>query len=69
MTVGYKTVLSVVTDQDLAEATISRAAALAEGFDAHLDVMAFGVDRTQTGYYYAGANAMVLQETLNRATA
>ena len=27
----------------------------------------FGVDRSQTGYYYAGANAMVLQETINRA--
>ncbi|MBS0125293.1 universal stress protein [Thetidibacter halocola] len=69
MTTGYKTLLSVVTDSALAQSTVERAAALAEGFDAHLDVLSFGVDRTQTGYYYAGANAMVLQETLSRATA
>ena len=28
-----------------------------------------GVDRSQTGYYYAGANALIVQETLNRANA
>lgn len=69
MTVGYKTILSVVTDEALAGTTVSRAAELAQGFDAHLDVLSLGVDRTQTGYYYAGANAMVLQETLTRAKA
>jgi nucleotide-binding universal stress UspA family protein len=26
-----------------------------------------GLDRTQTGFYYAGANAMILQETITRA--
>ncbi len=66
---GFPTILSVVTDADLAEGQIAQAAALAEGFDAHLDVLCFGVDRTQTGYYYAGSNAMVLQESLSRATA
>jgi nucleotide-binding universal stress UspA family protein len=35
--------------------------------DAHLDVLCMGVDRTQTGYYYAGATAFVQQETLDRA--
>ncbi len=29
--------------------------------------LCLGVDRTQTGYYYAGANAMILQETITRA--
>jgi nucleotide-binding universal stress UspA family protein len=66
---AFKSVMSVVTDTRLAAPTVERAAALAEAYDAHLDVLCFGVDRTQTGYYYAGANAMVLQETLNRATA
>ncbi|WP_136443087.1 universal stress protein [Pacificoceanicola onchidii] len=65
---SYKTILTVVTDPDLAESIVSHAAAVAQGAHAHLDVVCFGVDRTQTGYYYAGANAMVLQETLNRAT-
>jgi nucleotide-binding universal stress UspA family protein len=35
--------------------------------DAHLDVLCLGVDRTQMGYYYAGANALIIQETLDRA--
>ncbi|EPX85553.1 universal stress protein [Salipiger mucosus] len=66
---GYKTILTVVTDEALAAPTIDHAATVAEGWGAHLDVLCFGVDRTQTGYYYAGANAMILQETLNRASA
>lgn len=66
---GYKTILTVVSDEALAQSTVDHAAALAAGWDAHLDAVCFGVDRTQTGYYYAGANAMILQETINRATA
>lgn len=65
----FKSILTVVTDHDLLASTLAHAAAVAEGYDAHLDVLCFGVDRTQTGYYYAGANAMVLQETLERANA
>ena len=65
---AFKSVFTVVTDPALAETTLDHAAAVATGCDAHLDVMCFGVDRTQTGYYYAGANAMVLQETLTRAS-
>lgn len=66
---AYKTVMTAVTDSALLQGTLDHAAALAAGCDAHLDVMCLGVDRTQTGYYYAGANAMVLQETLTRASA
>lgn len=66
---AFKTLLTVVTDRDLLECTLNNATALAQAHDAHLDVVCLGVDRTQTGYYYAGANAMVLQETLTRATA
>lgn len=64
----FKSILTVVTDSELLPSTISHAASLAESYDAHLTALCFGVDRTQTGYYYAGANAMVLQETLSRAT-
>ena len=64
----YKSILTVVTDGDLAASTLAHAATVAESYNAHLDALCFGVDRTQTGYYYAGANAMVLQETLTRAT-
>ena len=65
---SYKTILTVCTDADLIKSTLDHAAVIAGGHDAHLDVLCLGVDRTQTGYYYAGANAMVLQETLARAT-
>jgi nucleotide-binding universal stress UspA family protein len=63
----FKTILTVVTDQDLLPSTLAHAATVAEAYGAHLTALCFGVDRTQTGYYYAGANAMVLQETLTRA--
>ncbi|WP_370312135.1 universal stress protein [Sagittula sp.] len=66
---AFKTLLTVITDADLVDPTIAAAADLASAMDAHLDVLCLGVDRTQTGYYYAGANAMVLQETLSRASA
>ncbi|MGP6088215.1 universal stress protein [Antarctobacter jejuensis] len=65
----FKSILTVVTDHDLLASTLDHAAAVAQGCGAHLDAICFGVDRTQTGYYYAGANAMVLQETLTRANA
>ncbi|WP_417206532.1 universal stress protein [Antarctobacter sp.] len=64
----FKSILTVVTDSNLLPSTISHAATLAEAYEAHLTALCFGVDRTQSGYYYAGANAMVLQETLSRAT-
>ncbi len=64
---AYKTLFSVLTDPDLVEPVLEKGIALANAHDAHLDVLCLGVDRTQTGYYYAGANAMVLQETITRA--
>lgn len=65
---SYKSILTVVTQGEPETAAMDRAAAIARAEDGHLDVLCLGVDRTQTGYYYAGANAVVLQETLNRAT-
>ena len=64
---AYKSLLTVLTDIELAEAPIAQGISLAQANNGHLDVLSLGVDRSQTGYYYAGANAMVLQETLNRA--
>jgi len=66
---AYKSLLTVLTDQKIAEAPLNLLIALAEAQDAHAEALCLGVDRTQTGYYYAGANAMVLQETLSRAQA
>lgn len=64
---SFKTLLTVVTDKNHLQDTVAQAISLAECLDAHLDVVCMGVDRTQTGYYYAGMNAAVLQETLHQA--
>ena len=64
---SYKSLLTVLTAAETATAPLAQVAAMAEEFGAHADALCLGVDRTQTGYYYAGANAMVLQETLARA--
>ncbi|TNF61121.1 MAG: universal stress protein [Rhodobacteraceae bacterium] len=66
---SYKNLLTILTDKALADAPLAHAEALAEAQDAHVEALCLGVDRTQTGYYYAGANAMILQETLERAQA
>ena len=67
---AWKTLLSVVTRQEdpaVNDAALNSAVALARRFDAHLDVLALGLDKTQVGYFYAGASAMIYQETLERA--
>lgn len=64
---AYKSLFTVLTDTKFVDAVLEQGVALATANDAHLDALCMGVDRTQTGYYYAGANAMVLQETLTRA--
>ncbi len=71
---AYKTLFTVVSaatgDPDAAAGSIEAldaAIAMARKEDAHLDVLALGIDRTQIGYFYAGASAMIYQETLERA--
>ncbi len=66
---AYKSLLTVLTDPKLTSSALPHMVALAEAQDAHVEALCLGVDRTQTGYYYAGANAMILQETLSRANA
>lgn len=65
---AYKSLFSVLTSTKLTDSVIDNAIALANSHSAHLDVLCLGVDRSQTGYYYAGANALVLQETIDRAS-
>lgn len=65
---SYKSLFTAVTDPELQHKTLSQAADLAAQYDAHLDVLCLGVDTSQTGYYFAGANAVVLQEAMSRAS-
>ncbi len=59
---SLKTLLSVIVDVDSARPQIEAAATLARRHDAHLDILALGIDEVQVGYYFAGADT-VLQET------
>lgn len=63
----YNCLFTVLTDEELIDETLNHAMAAARAYDAHLDVLCLGVDRTQTGFYYAGASAIVLQDTITRA--
>ncbi|MBQ0810101.1 universal stress protein [Roseovarius sp.] len=63
----YNSLFSVLTDESLVEETLTHATSMATRHDAHLDVLCLGVDRSQSGYYYSGASAIVLQETIARA--
>jgi len=64
---AYKSLLTVVTDTKIAKPALEKAIAVARAEDAHLDVLCIGVDRTQTGYYYAGASAVFQQEVIEKA--
>ena len=63
----YNSLFTVLTDESLVDEALAHAMACATEHDAHLDVLCLGVDRSQSGYYYAGASAIVLQETIARA--
>ena len=64
---AYKSILTVVTGGSLEGAALDGAVAMAEAQDAHLEVLAMGVDTSAPGYYYAGANAMIEQQAIDRA--
>ena len=73
---AYKTLLTVLTVPSTPAGdsgalpplgALDAAIALARREDAHLDVLAIGVDRTQIGYYYPGASPMIYQQTMELA--
>jgi nucleotide-binding universal stress UspA family protein len=64
---AYKTITTIITSTDGLEALIDNAVRVARMCEAHLDVICLGLDRTQPGFYYAGANAMVFQDNLAQA--
>lgn len=64
---AYKSLLTVAVSAERSEQAVTGAAALAAANDAHLDILALGVDRTQVGYSYIGTGAVVLQAAVERA--
>ncbi len=64
---SYKSLLTLAASPNRVAPTLAAAAGLARSFDAHLDALAVGVDRTQVGYSYVGSGAVMLQMALERA--
>ncbi|WP_103332351.1 universal stress protein [Pseudotabrizicola formosa] len=63
----YKSIFTVATHAGQVPQTIAAAAKLCAQTDAHLDILALGVDRTQIGYAYIGSGAVLLQVAQERA--
>jgi len=66
---SYKSMLTILTDPMEVSEVLAAAIPLAVEAGAHLDVLCLGIDRTQTGYYFAGATALMHDETILQAKA
>ena len=66
---AYKTIVTVITDAAADADALNAAVKMCHQEEAHLDVVCLGLDRTQPGFYYAGANAMIIQDNLVQAQA
>lgn len=64
---AYKSLLTVATSPDGLLPVLTAAARIATASDAHLDVLALGVDRTQIGYSYVGSGAVIIATAMDRA--
>ncbi|AML51317.1 universal stress protein [Falsihalocynthiibacter arcticus] len=64
---AYKSILTFMTDSITSAAALSYAANMTTEQNGHLDAFCLGIDRTQVGYYYAGANALIQQEAFAHA--
>lgn len=64
---AYKSLLTIATAPVGLDPTVTAAAQIAAGMDAHLDALALGVDRTQVGYSYVGSGAVVIAAAMERA--
>ncbi len=64
---GYNSIMTVIPDADLDKSALSAAIEISRQADAHLDVLAMGIDRTPTAHLYAGANALIQQDSRNDA--
>ena len=63
----YKAIATVLHRRDTIDSVLEAAIVAARRWDAHLQVMCTGVDHTDRGFYYAGAQVLSLQENLLHA--
>ncbi len=66
---AYKSIVTVMTDAEIDASALGAAIKIAHAAEGHLEVLCLGIDRTQPGFYYAGANALIIQDNLVQAQA
>ncbi len=64
---AYKSLLIIISQLAAASSALDKAIRLARDDNAHLEILCLGVDRTQSGYYYGGADIVFQQDLLNKA--
>ncbi len=65
---AYKSVFSVIIAPAQAKAAVAACAQLCAAHGGHLDVLALGIDHLQMGYSYIGADMVLMDATMARAT-
>ena len=65
----YSAVATVLHTNDPSNAAFETAISFARKHDVHLHVLCRGMDHSETGYYYAGAQAFVIQQNFELAQA
>lgn len=64
---AYKSLLTFITQVEALDTTIASAVALATSYDAHLEVVCFGVEQTQIDYSYLGSTGVLIQQVMDIA--
>lgn len=64
---AYMNISTVLTDLENDRDALGAALKLAQRDGGHLDGLCIGIDRSQPGFYYAGAHALAVQSTLEQA--
>lgn len=64
---AYKSLLTVISDMEASQPSLSAAMAIAAKENAHLEVFCVGVDMSQLSFHYGQVNTLMPQEMIQRA--
>ena len=65
----YRTISTVICDENLLDHVLSNAAQVARAAGAHLEIYCLGLDRSRPDFYFTGATAVMMQDNLAQAHA
>jgi hypothetical protein len=66
---AYKSIFTVLTEFAEPATMLAKAVEVTRDFDAHLDVMCLGMDRSRSNYYEVSANAMIFEAAIKETHA